>query len=87
LSLVPTPLLEFRYFLVPCLIDIFAEQSFFGSEYRKERVIVTSEKAKLREINKIAFENLLNFKSEFFLNFIQNIIWKAYILELKINTL
>jgi CRP-like cAMP-binding protein len=67
--------------------DIFAEQSFFGSEYRKERVIVTSEKAKLREINKIAFENLLNFKSEFFLNFIQNIIWKAYILELKINTL
>ncbi len=67
--------------------DIFAEQSFFGSEYRKERVIVTSEKAKLREINKIAFENLINFKSEFFLNFIQNIIWKAYILELKINTL
>ena len=61
--------------------DIFAEQSFFGSEYRKERVIVTSEKAKLREINKIAFENLINFK------FIQNIIWKAYILELKINTL
>ena len=67
--------------------DIFSEQSFFGSEYRKERVIVTSEKAKLREINKIAFEKLINFRSEFFLNFIQNIIWKAYILELKIETL
>jgi CRP-like cAMP-binding protein len=67
--------------------DIFSEQSFFGSEYRKERVIVISKKAKLREINKIAFENLINFKSDFFINFIQNIIWKAYILELKINTL
>ena len=39
--------------------DIFAEQSFFGSEYRKERVIVTSEKAKLREINKKQLESFI----------------------------
>ena len=65
--------------------DIFGEQAYFGSEGRKERAIVLSNRAKLREIHHIAFDTLINFESDFYINFIQSIVFKAYLIEQKIR--
>jgi CRP-like cAMP-binding protein len=65
--------------------DIFGEQAYFGSDGRKERAIVVSNRAKLREIHHIAFETLINFESDFYINFIQSLVFKAYLVEQKIR--
>ena len=67
--------------------DIIGEQAFFGSETRKERAIVTSGRVKLREINKNAFDKLINIQTDIYLNFIKNMLWKSYILEQKIKSI
>ena len=66
--------------------DLFGDQSYFGLEHRRERAICSG-RVKVREINKNAFETLINIQTDFYLNFIKSMIWKAYILELKIKNL
>jgi len=67
--------------------DIFGEEAFFNSDFRKDKAIVTSHNVRIREIHKDTFNKLLNFKSEYFLFFIQMILWKVYKIEDKINRL
>lgn len=67
--------------------DIIGEQAYFGFETRKERAIVTSGRVKLREINKIAFEKLINIHTDFYVNFIKIMLWKSYIIEQKIKSI
>lgn len=67
--------------------DIFGEQTFFNSEVRKEIAIVTSHTVRVREIHKDTFDKLLQFRSEYFLYFIQSILWKVYKIEGKIKKL
>lgn len=67
--------------------DIIGEQAFFGSETRKERAIVTAGRVKLREINKVAFDKLINIHTDIYLNFIKHMLWKSYILEQKIKSI
>jgi CRP-like cAMP-binding protein len=67
--------------------DIIGEQAYFGLETRRERAIVTSGRVKLREINKSAFEKLINIHTDIYLNFIKVMLWKSYILEQKIKSI
>ena len=67
--------------------DIIGEQAYFGFETRKERAIVTSGRVKLREINKSAFEKLINIHTDFYVNFIKVMLWKSYIIEQKIKSI
>ncbi len=67
--------------------DIIGEQAYFGFETRKERAIVTSTRVKLREINKNAFEKLINIHTDFYVNFIKIMLWKSYIIEQKIKSI
>lgn len=67
--------------------DIIGEQAFFGSETRRERAVVSSGRVKLREINKYAFDKLINIQTDIYLNFIKNMLWKSYILEQKIKSI
>jgi CRP-like cAMP-binding protein len=67
--------------------DIFGEQAFFNSDFRKEKAVVTSQNVRVREINKDSFDKLLHYKSEYLLHFIQMILWKFYKIEDKINRL
>ena len=67
--------------------DIFGEQAFFNSDFRREKAVVTSQNVRVREINKDSFDKLLHYKSEYLLHFIQMILWKVYKIEDKINRL
>jgi CRP/FNR family cyclic AMP-dependent transcriptional regulator len=67
--------------------DIIGEQAYFGLETRRERAVVTSGRVKLREINKSAFEKLINIHTDIYLNFIKVMLWKSYILEQKIKSI
>ncbi len=67
--------------------DIFGEQTFFNTDIRKEKAVVTSHTVRVREIHKDTFDKLLQFRPEYFLYFIQTILWKVYKIEGKIKKL
>jgi CRP-like cAMP-binding protein len=66
--------------------ELFGENAYFGAEHRKERALAIG-RVKFREINKNAFETLMNIHTDYYLNFIYSILWKTYSLESKIKLL